>query len=567
MEGPTIVTGASSPGKGAAADRGPAAGRRHAFVRGTVLGTLLCTWAVAAFLTPRFPSQDGPAHMATARLILELVRNHAWGAAAGYVRLAPRLVPNWFEAAVLPGLVALLGASPAEKLFAVGSVLAFAGGLWFALGAVRTENRFLVALGLPFAFNVFLAGGFFNYCYGVASYLFVVGHWVRYGSERRWAIPAVTAVLLVVLFFIHLVPLTAALVTMGCVTLAEVLFSSRRNPGALVRLLVSGLPAVVLAGAFLLSESQRPGLPPTAWTGRIRRLALGDVLVSHHPWEVLFATGAVFLLALCCLFAVRGRGRNAASREDGLVVATVVLVAAYLGVPDSLPGGGLISERLLIFPYLTLLLWLSTRQFSRSMRLAVEAGGVVVTLGLIASQAMAFRELAPSIREYLSVEARLPSGSTLVPIAFGLNGRDGDGNGISLRAGVFAHASGWFTADRPVLTLENYEAPTGHFPIAFRSAVDPYGEFWPTLKTDPARAFDRYNASSGGIDYVLVWDAEAARPYNAHVRDLLVAVGERYHVVFRSSGGRAVLYEREGLRQRSPSEHLLLDARPGRRHN
>ena len=292
------------------------------------------------------------------------------GCCGSYVRLAPRLVPNWFEAAVLPGLVAVLGASPAEKLFAVGSVLAFAGGLWFALGAVRTENRFLVALGLPFAFNVFLAGGFFNYCYGVASYLFVVGHWVRYGSERRWAIPAVTAVLLVVLFFIHLVPLTAALVTMGCVTLAEVLFSSRRDPCALVRLLVSGLPAVVLAGVFLLSESQRPGLPPTAWTGRIRRLALGDVLVSiirgrccSRPEPSFFWPSA----------ACSRSGAADGTQQVGRMVSSSR--PSYSSPPIWLfpirCRRGPDSERLLIFPYLTLLLWLSTRQFSRSMRLAV----------------------------------------------------------------------------------------------------------------------------------------------------------------------------------------------------
>ena len=97
-----------------------------------------------------------------------------------------------------------------------------------------------------------------------------------------------------------------------------------------------------------------------------------------------------------------------------------------------------------------------------------------------------------------------------------------------------------------MITFDDYEAATGHFPLRFRSDVEPYRHFWPRLAADPAAAFDGYRASTGrSIDYVLFWD-EPDPPDEAAYHRLLEVVESRYDRVFVSKRGKARLYRLRG---------------------
>ena len=513
-------------------------------------GALLFVWIVALFVTPRVPSQDGPTHLANARYVLERVLGHEWGRASGYFVLRPRLVPNWLESILLPPLVGAFGAATGEKLLAAGAVVCLVVGFGYALGAGNGSGRYLLFASLPLAFNLFFAAGFWNYCYGLGFLLLAVGYWRRRGASGRAPAAVVLAAALGVLFFVHLVPLVAALVMLACLAVAGTL-SSRGARGARWRepaaLCLAAAPAAILTLAFLGSEGERaagPWLPP--WQGRLSRFVTLDFAVSHSRWDVLAGSALVLLLGVATIFAARHARSRSWRRSDGYVVGAVLLTLVYFLVPDGLPGGGFVTERVLPFPFFAWILWLGEQELGAGPRRALSAVGWGLAACAVALQVDALRRMTPDVREFLSVEAHVADGSTLVPFVYRPEGRDDDGRPISMRVGYLAHASGWISADRPVVTFDDYEAPTGHFPLRFRAGVDPYRHFWGRVGTDPGGAFDGWRAATGRrIDYVLFWD-EPDPPDEAAYRRLLAAVESRYERVFVSQNGRARLYRLRG---------------------
>src|SRR5262245_38795390 len=83
------------------------------------LGAIAPVWAF-----PFIPTQDGPAHLANARILHRLADPASLHAQIFEVSLEP--VPNWLSHALLWGLLWLMPAAIAEKVLVTGYVVGFA---------------------------------------------------------------------------------------------------------------------------------------------------------------------------------------------------------------------------------------------------------------------------------------------------------------------------------------------------------------------------------------------------------------------------------------------------------
>jgi hypothetical protein len=520
------------------------------------VAVLVAVWLVVLASTPVFPSQDGPGHVQAAVEILRLLTG-SHGVTSQYLELHPRLVPNWFDSVSLPLLVSVFGPIWGEKVFVAASVLLFVICTRYTIRSVSLEADFLVALLLPLAWSVFIVAGFYNYCFGMAFALVPVGYWLRH-SEAGWGAVLGLAGLLLALWFVHLVPLAAASVALFCVAGVDVAVRTRDtqtvHASPLLRTALATLPVAILTVFFLVEEPSHVSVASTH-PSRLAALMKVDVLASFHRWDLALSGELFAAFAGLMALGVLSRLHTRLRREDGLLAAALLLTLIYFGVPDDLGSGGLMAERVMPFAFLCAGSWFATCVWRPAVRRVAAAVGLVVAAGLILSHSLAYRQLTPYLQEYLSVLPHIREGSVLLPVTFAPWGRRRDGGPLvsaqeySLArpsVAVFWHASGYFDAQRDVLSLDNFEAPTGHFPLRFRAPADPYKSVWPLLYSDPEKAI-RSNSSgtSGRIDYVLLWWPSTADLERTEDQRLVQVIHRAYRLVYVSSGGHAELYARK----------------------
>ncbi len=137
--------------------------------------------ALAAVWAPRsFVTQDGPAHLYNAQILLRSLQGDPGYRAVYEVRWQP--LPNWVGHLVLMGLLAVWPAGAADKMMISLSLAAVAAGTFWLRGRVAG------ARGLPTAalLAVFLALnfpwllGFYGFLLGAALYPVTLGVWWSY---------------------------------------------------------------------------------------------------------------------------------------------------------------------------------------------------------------------------------------------------------------------------------------------------------------------------------------------------------------------------------------------------
>src|SRR6185436_9776577 len=136
---------------------------------------VLASTVALVWIFPVFPTQDGPAHLENARLLVDLLRGNA-----EVTRLFSfdRFSPNWVSHLVLAPLLFVVPAAVAEKIVLTIATVLVPLGFRKAIRALGGPPA-LALLGLPFAHSFLLTMGFLNFCAAVGVALFVVARWSR----------------------------------------------------------------------------------------------------------------------------------------------------------------------------------------------------------------------------------------------------------------------------------------------------------------------------------------------------------------------------------------------------
>jgi hypothetical protein len=469
---------------------------------------------------------DGPAHVLGSRILGHLGNEPI---VRHYYVVSFTLVPNVLSQLLLAALMVAVSPTWSEKILVAGYVVALPLAVRYAIRSVNPSAGWAALVWLPFVVSFMLLFGFYDFCYAMVGAPIAIGLAIR--ARGRWTTRRVVglALVLVATYSAHVVPLVMAVAVIATITAVDTvgewcrLRTRGRNPArevfrhTVLPPLVAVLPVCVLVVAFVASggggglSAHRRGLEYLI--GGLATLTLPTV--SYTRGEIVASLLiAGLLLTLAILAARRVLSERPSRLTVGLAAAFVVCVVVYFAAPDELGTGGYLNDRLSLFPPLLLLL------VCTSVPLSPRVWRVAGVVGLVAAVLAAGARLPTQKRydrlvsEYLTVEQKIPPGSTLVALRYAVFGPP-LGYERFRQVDPLAHEASRVAADRGDVDLRHLEGQFAYYPDRFRSDLNELAGKY--LEVDypfvPHVDLLEYNRLSGRpVQYVLVVGLNAASP-------------------------------------------------------
>lgn len=495
---------------------------------------LLALQVAAIWWFPYFPTQDGPSHLDNAA-ILRFYSRPDLTVFREYFTVNHRLSPNWVAHLVLAALTGVANPAAAEKILLTAYILLVAFAFRYVLRAVHHDAEPLAVLCFPLLGHCLLQYGFYGFCLSIGIYFLALGYWLRHReSFGLHEIPAFTALSLL-LYFSHLVSWALLLGSVGLLSI-WLLLSRRVQIAPVLASLMSFLPAAILAVIFLVRPGAMPSnVPSTPIAARWDALRhLSTAIFSYDAADVRISTAlAAFFGLITAICAFRKSLRRNWTVDDGLLLVPIAILLLYFMAPPAASGGYYLLERLQLYVFLTLIVWLGAQpKIGTATFFAIQAGAVVFTVLLLALNLPRYRDMNTYLEEYVSVAPFIQPNTTLLPLI--LDAPAGQLGRLYTRP--LAHASGYVTASRHALNLDNYEAQVDFFPIQFRPERNT-AVFLGSIETAPPHIdMQGYERRTGArIDSLLLWSFSGRAS----------SIEPGYHVVFQSTAGHLRLYRRD----------------------
>jgi hypothetical protein len=449
-----------------------------------VLAFALLLYQIAVpWLVPHFTTQDGPSHLYSATVLWDLLLHHKTSVYSPLYTIQRELLPNWTSTVVLAAGRSLVGAKHAEQLFLA---LAFLTGFlaWcYARRALAPGESLWTPVANFLYQSWFLWIGFFNFYLGIALLPLAIGFYAQKEGWLSLRRAAVLAFILLAVFATHLIAAVVALVTVLAIAFWVHIAVPAVCGGNVRRrwlppldrlrqfglLLLAAAPAMVLMAVWIAGAEAPAELDPrVAWAWKEFPmhifLTAGGEAKQRLLWEVLLCYAGLAVLLL--------KRREWASAKGGLVLATLLVFAAYLLVPDRGLGG---SEAKIRFSWAVFVLaGLVACSASRLRFLHVPMAIFFTWFGW--ANTMATERTAAAISnvagDYLAVASGVAAGSSLVRLRYptpqlaAQYGYQGSG-----RDPVF-HLDALVAAGGHCLDLSDYEALGRIFPVVFKDYLN-----------------------------------------------------------------------------------------------
>ena len=531
---------------------------------------------------PIFPSSDGGAHLANADVLL---RYHtAEGSAyVNYYLINSLLIPNSAGHLVLAAFLTFLPPAAAEKLLVTLIVILFPLSMGYAARALRPQAGYIAWFALPLSLSFVLHMGFYNFCLGLCAGLFTLGFWIRRRENLKFHQCLILAALGLLLYFCHLFALLV--VCLGIATLAAWFtllegwqLCGSKNwsslwPGVRSRCLWTGLslsPAFALYRLF--SFGDRPGirdmksafLSAIAW----KQLAGLGILFCYRSAEIYIAAIlAVLILAIAAILILRRIASHRLLSSDGLLVFAFGLTLIFFMHHDMKSALLYIPERLILFIWMALALWIAAQESGVWPKRLIQAGAAAAALALSIVHLGVYRDFNAQLVPYVNAASLMTPHSTILPILFSPRGSPSlcDHQPDRVTVLPFFMAAGYAAATRHGVDLRNYEADKDYFPTRFRPEIDPGTHLAINLPGNkgldrmPQRVdivdYARNTAGRGKIDFVLLFATPhwldgkllANPPALADTLRIERDLADGFHLIFSSDDAKIELWKRKDL--------------------
>lgn len=519
-----------------------------------------------------FPSQDGPAHIENASVIRDY-HHPDRSILRTYYTFNKNFTPTWFGHLILVGLMYIVPAVIAEKIFLTLYVILFPISVRYALNAVSSDNNFLAYMSFPFIYNYTLHLGFYSFCLSLSLFFFMVGYWLKNRDHFNFQKICILTCLSLLLYFFHVVSLAMAylgiaILTVWLVTLDFVRDEDLKTSKLLklwkickkraLTVFLAFLPTLILLMVFMqprgLTIEVNRSFGETLYM--LRDLLQIEALVSFQRPEfwISLALGIVFW-ALFLRIATSKIAHRKFQRLDGLIFVIMAYILIFMMSPESISKFEIITPRLNLYPFFALLIWFGTYTYHETVKRTIALVAIAITLTSLSFLITKYAELNDYMAEYLSGQELIQPNTTLLPISFSSNGFSSDGKPLALKAKPFLHTSGYIAAERGVVEFTNYEAGEfDWFPIVFREELSPYLHIaigYGLEKEPPRIEFLTYPERTGGqVDYVLVWAVKEDQLNLEATRSIFRQLEEGYRLIYTSPGnGMMKLYQRKGLKR------------------
>lgn len=456
------------------------------------------------------PTCDGPSHLYNAWILNRLIRG-ANGPIASAFRIDWRPHPNWIGHAVMALLMFVTSPIIAEKLFVTGLVLLFLYAMWRYAGVVDESNRAFAFVAVPFAYNLMLQNGFYNFCAGVALYFLIVAVWWRRRDRPDASTIASIAALLVLCYFSHALPTILAVVSIGLLWLITL---RGKRLAVHARHLLAFVPAALLLAWFI------PVGRAYLQTGEVRHgelfsaLARMKILYSFDRRQVVFAVIVAVILGALIL-ATLLRRRWTWRERDAFGVLVLVIFAIDVLSQSAVSD---VQDRIALIVTLAPLAALELRLTPRAMT-AIAVAFAVLALAYCGYLIERYRFLGAAMTSFIRSAGALGQRATFVPLLYEIAPPD-------TLVPIYSHAVDYAAIDKEAVDITNYEPILQYFPIAFRPGVEPASfDPWQFDATQYARR----------AQYIFTWRMDANRDLAPKLAPYYMRVGgSGFGAVFRA---------------------------------
>jgi len=520
------------------------------------------------------PTQDGHAHLLNAHFLQKFITGDTSDLINGFYELNISPTPTWFLHLVLTGLQFFVAPVTAEKIVASLLILSLPAAARFAVGKIDLSMKPLAWIVFPMTYSHLFYFGFYAMCFSVSCYLLTLGAVLSYlRSGRRITLLLIFAGGLLC-YVMHIVGFGLLVLSIGILSLGRLIMTAHRRredawPFITHRLLPLGiafLPIFTLVMAFLGEKQSgfKPELDASHLLSRAMYLGLsGSTFPIRFTGPLaLISVGTLFSLMLFLLLATIPRTRHLRRGLPRIILAILMLFVLlllvfpqmYLVSPDhDMEGGGFISHRIALFIPPALMLFLASctdriSQFLKQFPLVIAL--VLLTLGF---HGVCFSYFNGYLMEYAGLGRHIRPDTFLVPLhLFPEDGMVHEGpfrTSLYWRFDPVSHASNRVAIDTGAVTLDNYEAAVGYFPLLYRDGMNPIELGYEDSlilreDLDQTRGFldliDHYKTRGFPADYILVWLKPGARM----PEELAMELADDFSISARSR--RGLLYEAKG---------------------
>ena len=490
-----------------------------------VLLYLLPIWSIQFF-----PSQDGPSHVYNALIVKEYFNTNEYPLFQKYYDLNAKPMPNWFGHAIMAMLMFIVNPLIAEKVLLSGYVLLFLLSGRYLLINVDPTKKWLALAFFPFVYNYLLNMGFYNFSYSVGFFLLAVGYWWKHHQNLRLKHAAILNLIMVCCYFSHMVSTVIALLSIAVLWLVTIRLNTIKKHLLQIPML---LPSCIFPLWFVVSHGTTSH--GSHWPSKrlFNYFTALEVFYSFDNFQLYIGKILVFYFLVSLLVSIFTNKLRWAERfrklhlqrEDGFLLLGITCLILYITVPDGMSGGGFITHRLSLYPYLIVLPWLYGTLKQPIKWLSTTVLVVLALVNLVYLMRW-YPMLDKDMKEFRSgVEAVEPN-KTIMPLIFNNHGRCD-------RIGMFLHAIGYYCAYTKGVEWDNYEATTNYFPIMYKPALNSIRPNTGVIEGHPQDMDIAANVNL--VDYICAW----AMPLNSAIQQ---RIEEHYKLVFEE--GRTRIYRR-----------------------
>lgn len=471
---------------------------------------LILLYILPIWLFKYFPSQDGPSHVYNSFILRHY--NDPDYRFSEFYEIRKSLIPNWVSHASMMLLMYLMPPLIAEKVLLTGYIILMAVSMVYLLNAVEGGRTPLVFIGFPFIYNYPLLMGFYNFSLSVALLMFVIGYWWKHFDAFGMKNMVVLGLLLVVLYFCHLLSLILALFSIVTIAILSLAPKFTRWRHTLLSLLCM-VPSIglILYYTMMRSTTRDPGI----WTlGQLLDYFIRNGSLAYYNQSQIiigeFSAGmflALFFYTLIRehLFTREWRFGLKFHRKDFLLLLFIAFFVIYLKAPDNVSGGGFIKVRLGLLLFLIIIPWLSW-DMPKLARVFTGAAFILLSVIYLAHASYYHKILSGDVGIYTSGYDAVERNKVTLSLAFKPYGRDS-------RIGVFTHSVGHYGYTTGCIELSNYEATTEYFPTFFKP--DLHKPALRTIEDRPSQVdFAEY---ASDIDYIITWGLASGSDVEARI--------------------------------------------------
>jgi len=476
---------------------------------------------VPVWCLSQIPTNDGPAHLYNAYLLSGWWEK-SFPIDRTFFALNPAPVPNWFSTLTLALLMRIFSALTAERLLLTLYVILLPIAFRYTAHSFNCASRYTYLLGFGFVWNHLFCMGFFNFCFSLVWYLFLIGFCARMPKRTGPVQVVVLMALSALLYFSNGLSYYLAAATVGLLSIATLVaehgsFEWRKSLTPQLGLLLAVPLSIWFFCLRVRSQTTAPsywGLKTIFWS--ITRFSI--LVSSFNPIDLKLAElfGMTLLIAAATICYFRCHRKLVAS--DIFLLTAALQLILYVVLPEGALGGGAINYRIFLFALATLALWIAIEPLNKTAIVLLSGVATITCIGFVARNLQRDVTISAALDQYREVARYIKPHSSLLRLQFE-SYRYANTLDPGLRYDPFLNASALVALDRNLVDLDNYETESRNFPVVYRRGFDPMT----IIRKEgpgahrPLADLAQYEAMTGHtIDYVLLWDVQrwnAASPF------------------------------------------------------